>query len=322
VNRFKRGDGVKFSQIALFLCVLGGCARSVEYRDNESPYRAEFDEPEGAGSEALSGQPKKKVWVLPFWNDTPLDYVPVDRVGSDELKRGLYLSRKVLVLKPDQEGTPKKTSDFLAGDKIQVAQLISEARVRGVSAVMVGRVSELKFRASQDEVGVFKQKEMKASAQVEIKIYDATTGKELGSFGKIGRSSASTRVAVDEESLESREFRSELLLRAVTDAVRDLSRDCSKVAEKLSWQGRIAKITGRRIYLNSGRAAGLMVGDILKVFTAGEDLYDPQSGAYLGRSPGQLKGTLEILDFIGQDGALSETHTGGNFGEGDVVQLY
>jgi len=45
-------------------------------------------------------------------------------------------------------------------------------------------------------------------------------------------------------------------------------------------------------------------------------------GLYRGCLPGQLKGTVEVVDFIGSDAAIGEIHTGGNFSEGDIVQLY
>ena len=56
--------------------------------------------------------------------------------------------------------------------------------------------------------------------------------------------------------------------------------------------------------------------------TSGEEIYDPATGTYLGRAPGQLKGTVEVVDFLGPDGAVAVLHTGGNFQEGDTVQLY
>ena len=65
-----------------------------------------------------------------------------------------------------------------------------------------------------------------------------------------------------------------------------------KAIEKLTWQGSIAKIQGNRVYVNAGKASGLVAGDILKVLTQGDDVYDPGTGAYLGRTQGQLKGTL------------------------------
>ena len=64
------------------------------------------------------------------------------------------------------------------------------------------------------------------------------------------------------------------------------------------------------------------MGDILKVMTPGDDIYDPATGAFLGRTNGQLKGTVEVVDFLGTDGAVTEIHTGGNFQVQDLVQLY
>ena len=109
---------------------------------------------------------------------------------------------------------------------------------------------------------------------------------------------------------------------AIRNAVSAMVPDVVRTIEKMVWQGKIAKISGTKIYVNSGKSSGLVAGDILKVLSAGDDVYDPSTGAYLGRAPGQLKGTLEVVDFIGADGAVTEVHTGGNFQEGDVVQLY
>ncbi len=90
----------------------------------------------------------------------------------------------------------------------------------------------------------------------------------------------------------------------------------------MTWEGRIARVNGNKVYVNSGGASGLVLGDILRVLSPGDDVYDPNSGAYLGRSKGQLKGTLEVVDFLGPDGSVTDIHTGGGFQEGDLVQLY
>ena len=46
------------------------------------------------------------------------------------------------------------------------------------------------------------------------------------------------------------------------------------------------------------------------------------SGLFLGRTSGDLKGTLELVEFFGEDGAISRVHSGANFSEGDIIQLY
>ncbi len=81
-------------------------------------------------------------------------------------------------------------------------------------------------------------------------------------------------------------------------------------------------INGDRIFLNVGRISGLQIGDILKVSEEGDEIFDPQTGNYVGKAPGRLKGTLEVVSYFGQDGAISIIHSGAGFRENDRVELY
>ncbi|MDZ4084592.1 MAG: hypothetical protein U1E10_16745, partial [Bdellovibrionales bacterium] len=92
--------------------------------------------------------------------------------------------------------------------------------------------------------------------------------------------------------------------------------------EKLSWEGRVALVKGERVYLNAGRLSGLQVGDILRISEEGEDVHDPETGNYIGRVPGRLKGTVEIVSYFGRDGAIAVLHSGSGFRENDLVELY
>ena len=156
-----------------------------------------------------------------------------------------------------------------------------------------------------------------------MKIFDVAGGREIAAASRSGESSNNAMVAFDgEKSMESPAYRAELTKFAVRNAMSLAIPDVIKAVEKLQWQGRVAKVSGTRIYVNAGRASGLVVGDILKVMTPGDDIYDKGTGAFLGRTNGQLKGTVEVVDFLGTDGAVTEIHTGGNFQEQDLVQLY
>ena len=92
--------------------------------------------------------------------------------------------------------------------------------------------------------------------------------------------------------------------------------------DKMSWEGRIAALSGDRIFLNVGRISGLQIGDILKVSDEGDEIYDPQSGNYIGKVPGRLKGTLEVVSYFGQDGSIAVIHSGAGFRENDRIELY
>ncbi len=92
--------------------------------------------------------------------------------------------------------------------------------------------------------------------------------------------------------------------------------------EKLSWEGRVAAVAGERIFVNAGRLSGLQVGDILKITDEGDDVYDPETGRFIGTAPGRLKGTVEVVSYFGKDGAIAVVHSGSGFQENDRVELY
>ncbi len=310
------------------------CARSPEFkRDQEfaepSGYYGRSDQSVEEAARAqrsatdrieAMGQPKKRVVVFDFWNDTPIRNDQLGAFAAEELKRLLYATKRVIIA--EEIKTELKTKDFVQGDDIKVAQLVREGRRLGVSVVIVGRISRVAFRMRGDDVGVLRQKQALAGVDVELKIFDIAAGREIMAIGKSGEASSNNVVAVDDGNVTSPEYRAELASFAARQAIGKVIPDVVRGVEKMAWQGMIARLIGNKIYLNAGKNSGLVPGDILKVLTQGEDIYDPKSGAYLGRTPGQLKGTIEVIDFIGTDGAAGQLHTGGNFQEGDLVRLY
>ena len=266
------------------------------------------------------GQPKKRVLILTFWNDTPVMIPELGAYAADELKRGLFLTQRMIL--PTDLKLERATEDFVQGEKVKVAQLIREGRKQGVAILGIGRVSKIVFRQRGDEVGLFRQKQSLAGVDLEVKLFDIHAGREIYAGARSGEASVNAMVAFENKGMESSEYRAELVKQASRNAIAEFVPDVVKAVEKLAWEGRVAKVVGSKVYVNSGRASGLISGDILRVMGPGEDVYDPSNGAFLGRTQGQLKGTLEVVDFLGGDGAVADVHTGGNFQEGDSVQLY
>lgn len=304
------------------------CQRSPEFDRDQTYYRPEvpsYYNRAGGGKNPADriqamGQPKKRIVIFDFWNDTPVEQTDLGSFAADEMRRGLHLSQRVLV--PTDLKADKVTEDFVNGDSIKVAQLIREGRKLGVAVIVIGRVTRVAYRSRGDEVGLFRQKQSMVGADVEAKAFDVANGREVMATAKSGEAASNTMLAMEAENVDSPEYRSELTRLAIRNAVAMLVPDILKSVEKMTWEGTVAKIVGKKIYLNAGRQAGIMAGDILKVMTQGEDVYDPSTGAYLGRAPGQLKGTLEVTDFMNNDSAIAEVHTGGSIQEGDLVQLY
>jgi hypothetical protein len=316
----------------LLLVSMIGCARSDAYKKDEEFYEetpSGYYHSDGAGG--LGGapsadriekikQPKKKVLVLGFWNDTPVGDDSIGMFAAEELKRELYLSKKILF--PEDKSATAVTKDFVDGDRVQTAQLVREGKRVGVNTIIIGRISKIIFRQNREEVGILREAQSAVAVDIEMKVFDAVSGREVHAAKRSGVSFNTAHIVFDEDQLATKAARSEIAKEAVADAVKKLIPEAFLSMEKMDWQGRIAKLIGNKVYINAGRASGLLAGDILKVLSPGEEIVDPITKSYLGRSEGMLKGTLEVTEFIGQDSAMTLIHTGGNFQEGDVVRLY
>lgn len=311
--------------IAISVLGLNACSRSKSYKQEQEYYRADSDFDSGRSSAngkiAKYGQPKKKVFVLPFMNDTPFSDDKLGISASNELLRLLKTSSRAVI--PEDLRSADTSRDFYSGEKVRLSPLIREGKKLGVTLIVIGKIKKIKYRQKGDDVGLFRQKKSMSASEVEMRMFDTVEGKEVMFVTKVADSTSSqTGMFGKDTDNDPKEMREELVDEAVRNAVRLIGADIARALEKISWEGRIAKISGGKIYINSGRASGLNLGDILKVLTPGEDIYDPLTGAYMGRSTGQPKGTLEVTDFIGPDGAVTSIHSGGGFFESDVVQLY
>lgn len=264
---------------------------------------------------------KKKIALLSFYNESPMGGEDLAITATEEFRREISKSRDFL-LDPEAENIFGTSKEIYAGGGIKLAQLSRKAKMSGVNIVVFGRVKEARIRQKSDEIGFVRKVKSLAETIVEIKVFDVLSNKELFSDTMDGNISDDNFRFYKEESEENLSYRQELLRYSVKVAVRKFVPRVAKIGSKLDWMGRVAKIIGTRIYINAGRSSGLNIGDILKVITEGQEIYDPESGALIGMSQGEVKGTLEVVDYFGQDGAVCTLHSGGSVTEGDFVQLY
>ena len=280
--------------------------------------------------EQAYGQPKKRIVSLPLIDLTEFSGGSPDpenrpsstlaQTAAEELLRTLRFSKRAIV--PDTIHLEKTSKDFFVGNKVLLNALINEGRRLGVSLITVGRILKIKFRTQGNDVGLLKSNRIVVSVYLELRLFDVTRSKEVLYLRRTAEASTSDIESVQISHPEAAKNRFELAERAVVNGMHLYAKDLSNVFDKLAWEGRIAKISEGKIYVNAGRASGLHIGDILRVVSAGDDIYDPVTGAYLGRSDGVSKGTLEIIDYLGNDASVCKLHSGGNFGENDIVQLY
>ena len=264
---------------------------------------------------------RKKIALLPFYNESPMGGDDLAITATEELRREVSKSREFL-FDPEAENIFGNSKEIYAGGGIKLAQLARKAKLSGVNIVVFGRIKEARVRQKSDEIGFVRKVKSLAESYLEVKVYDVLTNKELFSETLDGNISDDNLKFYQAETEDNLSYRQDLLRYSVKVAARKFVPKIVKLGSRLDWMGRVAKIIGTRIYINAGRSSGLNLGDILKVITEGQEIFDPETGAMIGMSQGEVKGTLEVVDYFGQDGAVCNLHSGGSVTEGDFVQLY
>ena len=264
---------------------------------------------------------RKKIAILTFHNEAPVGGKDLAITATEEFRREIAYARD-FIIDPMGERIFGNSQEIYAGGGVKLTQLARKAKMSGINIVIFGRIKEARVRQKSDEIGFVRKVKSLAETYVEIKAFDVQGNKEIFSEVLDGNVSDENLIFYQADPEDSIAYRQELLRYSVQVAARKFVPKVLKAGEKLDWMGRVAKIIGTRIYINAGRSAGINIGDILKVVTEGQEIYDPASGAIIGISDGEVKGTLEVVDYLSDEGSACILHSGGSVTEGDFVQLY
>jgi hypothetical protein len=302
--------------IVLFSCFLFLACSTQQGPETKKEIR---DVPANGRKEDTS--PRKRLMVLPFLDANPGHPQSMKDAARADFIRDLNKTGEVIAV--DSKELNLDLSKNLQGGDYKMDEIARGAKDLGVSAILEGKIVDLKVRRKSDEVGVFRQLKTTFEAQARVRIISVRSKKELFNVLKtVTIEEANIRVA---ENVNTDRFFStnpEILQNLLKETFLDFNPQILSTLDKMSWEGRIATINGDRVFLNVGRISGLNVGDILKVSDEGDEIYDPQSGNYIGKVPGRLKGTLEVVSYFGQDGSIAIIHSGAGFKENDRVELY
>ncbi|MEN0057255.1 MAG: hypothetical protein AAGB31_00345 [Bdellovibrio sp.] len=265
--------------------------------------------------------PRKRLMVLPFLDNEEKHPPEFKERARQAFIVDLNRSGEVIAL--DSRELNLDLNKMREGGQYKLAEIAKAAQTLGVSAVLEGRIQDIRIKRKADNVGVVRHLTTAFEVVAQVRVVTGRAGKEVFNTVKtVTVEEQGVRVA---ERVEADKFLAnnpEMIEVIVKDAFLDFTPQVLASLGKVSWEGRIAAINGDRIYLNVGRISGLQVGDLLKVTEDGDDVYDPESGTHIGRVPGRLKGTLEVISYFGNDGAIAVIHSGAGFKENDRVELY
>ena len=303
------------------LMVLSGCSL-LNPRTGGSSRPEVRDVPFQARSGKNELNPRKRVMVLPFLDDGQAQRSKnAADAARDGFVRALKRTDEFVVVSNTE--FPKDVVTYLKNGEYDLESMGKLGGGIGVSAILEGRILQIKAKRIGDAIGLVREVRARVTALVQLRMVSTVNGHIIMNETREATiEDSTTRVAERAASDRLLEEDPKLVEQVVMEAFRTTVPKIVQNVDKLSWEGRVALVKGERIYLNAGRLSGLQIGDILKITEDGEDVYDPDSGALIGKVPGRLKGTVEIVSYFGKDGAISIVHSGSGFRENDHVELY
>ncbi len=255
---------------------------------------------------------KRKICVVDF----------EDRTGVQTEKYGELTALRVF---QELENTQKAVlvdkevvREALAGEGIQPDGLAEPHamkrahRLLGIQAFITSSISDLQVTSSSP-VGDEGIKSSMASARVELRLIDASTGNLLRTFVEKNPSftSVTTGLHSDRRSI----------LRAIDYNVARVVDGMLRYLDFLEWSSTVARVKDGQVYINAGRLTGLRVGAVLEVYEPGEEIINPITEVSLGWTTGERKGKVMVTHLFGVDASIAKPLDGAGFRANDIVKI-
>jgi len=304
----------------LFLTItsgLTGCAPSISGSVRDDSSRTGIAD-ELAPVDEYTG-PKLRVGVVNFLNKTPSKVMGIGEAAADILGTILQKTDRFIIIPQHDVASVIGQQSLGASGAINPATAAEMGKVLGLNAIVTGAISAYSEAEEGEDYLIYKKKTQIARVTVDYRIVDTTTGIQLMADSGQGVYSKETggMLGLGSKSTYDTDLRDGALRDALTKAMAKML----KQLKAKEWSGRIAKVKGKKVYINAGQKTGLQVGNILVVQDLGEDIIDPQTGVSLGKAPGDIKGELIITAFFGNDGSVATIRSGGRFLYNDLVKL-
>jgi hypothetical protein len=255
---------------------------------------------------------KRKVVILDFENRTTYKDEKIGEAAAKKLSDKLEATQKVVIMNGTDISAMFNSSGFKFEKLMDLPVMKQAYQTLGIQAFASGTVTDVSILSSKLSEGSDEEVAF-ATAKVEIRLIDASTGNLLKSF--IGRSPIFGTKETGEYS------RSKAVLKAIDYSLDEILEGFLRQLDLLDWATTIAKIDGDHLYINAGKLSGLRIGDSLEIFEPGKEIIHPTTKISLGWTTGQLKGTIKVTELFGVDAAVGEIVQGYGFSSNDVVKF-
>ncbi len=255
---------------------------------------------------------KRKICVVDFEDRTGVQAEKYGELAALRLIQELEKKQKAVLV--DKE----VVLEALAGEGIEPDGLTGLHAMKkahqllGIQAFITSSISDLQV-ASSPPVGDEGIKSSMASARVELRLIDASTGNLLRTFVEKNPSftSVTTGLHSDRRSI----------LRAIDYDVARVVDGMLRYLDFLEWSSTVAKVEDGKVYIHAGRLTGLRVGAVLDVYEPGEEIINPITEVSLGWTTGERKGKVTVTRIFGVDASIAKPINGLGFTPNDIVKI-
>jgi hypothetical protein len=254
---------------------------------------------------------KRKVAILDFENNTTYKDEKIGEAVAKKLSDKLEATQRVVTLDKIVVSEMLKREGYKFENLSDPSAMKRAHQSLGIQAYGLGMVTDVSILSSKasetsdEEVSY-------ATAKIEIRLIDASTGNLLKTF--IGRSPIFGTKETGENS------RGKAVIKAIEYGLDDILEGFLRQLDLLDWTTTIAKVEGETIYLNAGKLSGIRIGDTLEVFEPGKEIFHPTTNHSLGWTTGKLKGIIKITELFGVDAAIGKVAQGTGLSSKDVVK--
>ncbi len=271
-------------------------------------------------------EPKKRVAVVEFENKATYSARGMGHLGQGMAEK----------LVDELIGTGK----FIVLERIALDDVIHEqhldryapvspeikARLTVAQALIRGVVTDVRVTGKGDgglRIGKFKigARGQKVEVQINLRIIDTVTGQILESTTVIGiaRKKGINLIANTKKIGAKLGLEQDIPLGKAADKA--VAKAVAKIVagmESFPWQGSIARVSGREIFINAGRQENVEPGLRLRVFEKGADIIDLETNINLGSRDEEI-GIVEVETVQGRF-SVAKIIEGQGFSAGNLVR--
>ena len=256
------------------------------------------------------------------------------RAAADALTTKLVQTGKFRVIERQQLDKILHEQDLADTGRIDPSTAARIGKVLGVQAVIIGSVTEFGISETGGripQIGRWKWghgiggKVVTGKTTVTARLVDTTTGEILGAYEASGKHTFGK--GEFSGARFGKNFDSGMATKILNKAVKKIAAKIAEDAGKINVStvrggivGKVAKVSGDKVYLNVGDLLGVKVGDRFEIRGMGELIKDPDTGEVLGGEE-ESRGIVEVIKVLGDRLSIARPVSGSGFQVGDKAVM-